>query len=333
MKQREKMLLGGLVASLALWQGSALLNTFVFGPVEQRESDITARNERISSKEKQVKRAQLAARKLKEWNQRSLPPDPVAAASLYQTWLIELAGKTGLENVEVEPARSESAFKAKAEAYSTVSARIKAKGTLSRLCDFLFEFRRAGLLHRVARLELKTDQHQGDPPLEIEMTVEGLSLKDAPPRTTLLSDPKLAELPGDRSEKERKDYAPLTAKNLFVRGYNGPPRRFTGQTGEGDPREFVYFVGAVSAGAGYDATLYDRANNKATRLTEGSTFNVAELQGKVLSIAVDSMTLEIKGETWQMDIGTNLLELKKLPPAPAKAEAANPSPKAASGAG
>ena len=323
MKQREKMLTAGLVATLALWQGSLLLNHYVFAPVEEGEREITAREDSISSKTKKLKKAQADARRLKDWNLRSLPPDPVVAASMYQVWLVELATKSKLTNPTVTPNRTDA--KLKGDAYHVISATIKAQGTLSQLCDFLYEFRKSGLLHRVSRMSLSTEQNQGDPQLAIDLTVEGLALKDSPPRTALLADEKLAEISGMAAAKDRTAFAPLLAKNPFVRGYNGPPRPPgpPGRSPQEDDRQFVYFTGAYSNGGPFDAMLYDRSNDKKENLREGTAFNVAGIDGKVLSVAIDHMTIEIKGEPWRWELGDNLTQLKKLPP-PAKAEAAPP---------
>lgn len=323
MKQREKLLLAALLAVLGLWQGNALLNAFVFGPVEEKRSDIAEREKRINTKSRQLDRAIESAARLTDWNKRSLPPDPVAATSLYQNWLVDLAVRMKLANVSVSPDRN--AAKPKGDAYYLVSGTMKAEGTLSQLVDFLYEFRKSGLLHRVSRISLATEQHTGDPTLVINLSFEGLALKDSRPasstgRTTLLSDARLAELMKDRYPKDRKDYASLTGKNLFVRGYNGPPsarprgpERRT--TDEDDVREFVYLVGSFSTGGVFDATLYDRSSNKSTNLTPGAPFNVAGIEGKVLAISVDSVTLEIKGERWRLELGKNLRELEKLSPA------------------
>lgn len=319
MKQREKVLLAALLAVLGLWQGSALLNAFVFSPVEEKRDDIAEREKRIATKSRQLDRAIESAARLKAWNKRSLPPDPVAATSLYQNWLVDLAVRMKLANVSVSPDRN--AAKPKGDAYYLVSGTMKAEGTLTQLVDFLYEFRKSGLLHRVSRISLATEQHTGDPALVINLSFEGLALKDSPARKTLLSDPRLADLVKDRYPKDRKEYASLTGKNLFVRGYNGPsrpaglpgPDRRT--TDEDDVREFVYLVGSFSTGGVFDATLYDRSSNKSTNLTPGAPFSVAGIEGKVLAISVDSVTLEIKGERWRLELGKNLRELEKLSPA------------------
>ncbi len=325
MKQREKILLAALVGILVLWQGGAILNAFVFGPVEERETDIAARNKRVAEKKLQLEESRIAAGKLKVWNKRSLPPDPVVATNLYQSWLIELATRSKLSSVVVNP--KAAVQRRKGETYSVISATVKAQGTQERLCDFLYEFRRCGLLHRVARMTLKTDQHQGDPILDIDLTVEGLSLADAPVRTMLFSDSNLGALAEARPGRDRKTYWQLLKKNLFVRGYNGPPpprdggrgSQGTSQFPEEDPREFVYLVGSFSTGGSFDATVRDMSTDKTVRFEVGADLSFAGIEGKVLAIGIDFMILEIKGEAWRLELGDNLAHLKKVPP-PAKAE-------------
>src|SRR5438045_1527020 len=98
MKKREKMLLAGLIGILVLWQGGVMLNKFVFAPVAERQDEIAAREKRVSTKKRELRLSEDAARKLKDWKKRSLPPDPVVATSLYQNWLIDMAGKAKLTN-------------------------------------------------------------------------------------------------------------------------------------------------------------------------------------------------------------------------------------------
>jgi|SRR5579872_3129705 len=325
MNRREKLLLVGLVSILVVWQGGSLVNRFVFEPADASEDAIIALQKRISSKKQQLKKSKAAEKRLEIWNQRSLPPDPLVAAPLYQNWLVELATRTKLANLSVTPNRMD--LKPKGEAYFLIAANIDAQGTLSQLCDFLFELRRAGLLHRVANLAVTADKHEGDPQLKIDLTVEGLALKDSPPRNTLFAKDDLSDLPADKPAKDRAAYAALMAKNLFVRGYNGPPKPPPGKgpnSGEEDKREFVYLVGSVADNGSFDAYFYDRSSNKSTRVSPGSAFNVVGVQGKVLAIGADSMTLEIQGEPWRLELGKNLRQMEKLPQA-APSQAGNPN--------
>jgi hypothetical protein len=167
-------------------------------------------------------------------------------------------------------------------------------------------------LQRVSHIKLTSKKNTGDPVLDIVLDVEGLSLKEAPPRSTLFSDAKLSELAADQPAKARKDYDPLVAKNLFVRGYNGPPKAPGPVSPEEDPQQLVFLVGSFSNGDSFDATIYDRSSNRETRLTAGGNFNVAGVEGKVVSVGLDFVILSIKGETFRLDLGENLRQLKKL---------------------
>jgi len=319
MKRSEKMLASGLVATLVLWQGSSLFSRLVIDPVDANETEIARLTQENTQKEKNFKRSQAAARKYAEWKKRSLPPDPVNATSLYQNWLIELATRTKLTDVSVQGLRTadvKSKGDSKGEAFHIVSANLKAQGTFEKLCDFLYEFRAAGLLHRVSKMTLSSKKNTGDPVLDIDLTVEGLSLKEAPPRATLFSDPKLAELASDKPVKARKDYDVLVKKNLFVRGYNGPPPPPPGKgtgpsTPEEDPLQFVRLTALFSNGGLFDATMYDPSTNRETKLITGRDFSVAGVEGKVVSVGIDFVVLSIKGETFRLELGDNLRQMKK----------------------
>ncbi len=323
MNQREKLLAGGLLAVVGLWQGSVQFQNFVVAPVTERQTEIEARQTRIADKKIEVAKGQAAARKYKAWKQRSLPPDPINAISLYQNWLVELANKSKLSEVSVTARPSET--KSKGDVFSLVSAELKAQGKLSQIRDFLYEFRNSRLLHRIVRLTLTSKQPTGDPVILLSMSVEGLALKEAPSRTTLFSDPKLAELVKDPAAKNKDAYDLVAKKSLFVRTYNGPkppgdgtPRSPTARPDE-DPRQFVRLTSTFSNGGDFDATLYDPTTNKTARLYAGADFNLGGVAGKVVSVTIDFVVLEIKGEEFRLDLGRNLTELQKLPAAGAAA--------------
>jgi len=308
MKRREKILAGGLLIVVALWQAGGMVQSFIFQPVEDRENRINDLQEQVRLKEKQLRQSQAAARHMKELKLRSLPPEPVVAQSLYQNWLVSLATEAKLSEPAVIMDRAET--RPVENTYYLIKATMSARGTLGQLVDFLYKFRQSGLLHRVARMDVSTDRHQPNPTLDIKLAIEGLSLLESPQRTTLLADEKLADLPGASHQKDAKEYAPLLAKNLFVRTYNGPPRP-PGRPDDIDEKDYVYLSAAVDRDGALDAYLYDRAKNKITVLTAGALFDVAGVSGKVVQIALDHVLLEIHGEQWRLDLGKNLKQLEK----------------------
>ena len=122
--------------------------------------------------------------------------------------------------------------------------------------------------------------------------------------------------------------ASITSRNPFVRGYNGPPApkaptppvetklKPTPPVADGfDPAEFVYLIAVISDGKQLEIWLYDRSSNKRTTLVEGGEFEVAGVKGRVLLIGEDYASLLIEGNVWQLDVGDNLRQMRKMPTA------------------
>jgi hypothetical protein len=320
MNQREKIMAGGLLAVLGLWQGSVQYDRFISSPVNARQAEIEDRTSRISKKKIDVAKSQADARKYKVWKQRSLPPDPVNAANLYQNWLVELANKTKLTNVAVTP--KTTTVKSKGDVYTVVTIDVNGKGKLSNIRDFLYEFRNSGLMHRLAKVTLTSSQGTGDPTIDFSITADALSLKDASSRTTLFSDPKLGELVAKEIRAQPKaDYELIAKSSLFVRGYNGPPgpaprpQSIPRPSADEDPRQFIRLSSTFSEGDEvYDATLYDPTTNKFATLSAGGEFSLGGVSGKVVDVASDHVVLDIQGEHFRLGLGQTLLDLEKMPP-------------------
>lgn len=313
MKQsREKMLLFAFVGVLALWQGQSLFRMLVLDPVQSREDRRTALGKKVDNLKIDLREIEAAKGKLKAWENRSLPPVPVQAQSAYQPWLIELATQSKLTGVSVEILSGNPLIKG--GTYYSIAATVKARGTLDRVCDFLHAFHQAGLLHRVTSLSIESAKHDGNPPLDVTIGVEGLALVNSPARTTLFADPSAAPKPG-QPLKDRKEYDSIVGKNLFVSTFKAQKpaddRKKTPVENLPDTAEFVYLVASVARGAERDATLFDRTSAKETKLTPGIDFNIAGLSGKVVSINDDHIVVEYLGEQWQLDLGKNLRQMRK----------------------
>jgi hypothetical protein len=319
MKRSEKLLLAALAATFVIWQGYPIVSGLFFEPLKQRYAKIADLQSKITRKKVEKREIELANERLNEASSRSLPPDPVIAASLYQNWLIELAVRAKIANAAVTA--SNSGARPVGGTYVVVGAMIKGQATLAQLCDFLYEFRSSGLLHRVVGATVETPRHEGDPVLDITINVEGLALASSPARSaSLFADTENLPKP-EVGHKERQALATITSKNLFVRGYTGPPRPPGGQRpptptqpAQPDPSEFIYLVAAWSIDDKNEAWLFDRTKAERTILIPGGEFKVAGLEGKVLSIGKDFTTFEIKDEVWRLELGDNLAQKKKVAP-------------------
>ena len=311
MKQREKILAGGLAAVIGVWQAGAQYKNFVVTPIEDRRADIANLEKRISDKEVDLAIARSEQKKYKNWKLRSLSANPIDAANSYQKWLVDLGRKVNLSNVKVIP--HTAAVNVKDKPFVAVTAQVTAEGKLSQVRDFLYEFRESKLLHRVNRIKLTTKQPTGDPTISIDLTVEGLALKESLVRDKI-GDPETLKEVTLETSKDKSEYDLITKNSLFVRKYNGPPKDTTPGPviPAEDPRQFVRLTSTFSNGGDFDATLFDPTTNKFAKLSAGGEFNLAGVQGKVVSVEFDSVVLEIAGEKFRLALGAVLTDLQKL---------------------
>ena len=173
LQRREKILAGsalGLVGLAGLW--------FLFFSGDSRSSDqlIAERNKlagEIESKQKARQAANRDAKRLAQWQRRALPPDPSLAASLYQNWLRSLAARstfaaTTLVSNDAGIHRDQ---------FTRISFTLHAQARLGDLVEFMYEFYSAGFLHQIRKMDVKPIQ--GSRELEVDLTIEALSLPTA----------------------------------------------------------------------------------------------------------------------------------------------------------
>lgn len=314
------MLLFGFLGVIALWQGTNWFSSLVLEPLDAKRKTLQAARERLDGKKVNQYEQELAARKLGDWAKRGLPPDPDTASALYQNWLIDLAAKADLKETVVTPGRVDK--RPRGETYYPIGMTVKAQGNLAAVTKFLADFYAAGRLQRINTLSIESSSREGDPPLTVSMTIEGLSLLQAAPRTTLwdpaIKDGSVFPLPSPDAIAE------INKKHLFVRGYNGPPappvvaaptrppeppRPPTPPVDTFDVAEHVYLVAAFDKEGVRDAWLYNRAQNEPSVLTEGKPFQVAGVAGTVREIGRDFVTLQMGEQVIRLELGQNLRQV------------------------
>lgn len=181
MQQREKILL--LVVAGALLGGLGLpqLSGVFLAPIEESQRRLQSVKKNLASKAKDVLRVKQAGQSLKLWRSRSLPPNPLDAQRLFQTWLTDLAQMSQFTDVKVSPGRRN----AKGKVYTGVLVLLEGKTKLSQLSRFLYHFYRTDLSHRILSLTVRSTGSRGDPVLEVSLTAEGLVVGGTAPRRTL----------------------------------------------------------------------------------------------------------------------------------------------------
>jgi len=197
--EREKILLIVLVAVLVLGVGIGRYEQWISVPIARRDTRVEFLESEISDKELQELEILKSRREMAHWKARSLPPDPLDAQRLYQEWLTDLARIAGLTDAKVTPEPRIG----RGEVFVPVRIAIEANATFEHLCRFLFLFHQTDLMHRIAEMQVDSEKNEGNPPLKISLTAEGLALVNASPRDRLFPQTQsLQELPTDASELE-----------------------------------------------------------------------------------------------------------------------------------
>ena len=137
-----------------------------------------------------------AKSQLREWRERSLPPNTRTAMRVYQQYLTDLAEECNLGRIAVTNGTEEGGrTKLAGDIYKAIGVKVEAAGTLADLSRFLYRFKRADLIQRISSLAIESEDIEGDPYLTLNMTAHGMCLSTAAPRSDLFKQSKLtAEL-------------------------------------------------------------------------------------------------------------------------------------------
>src|SRR5262245_9639764 len=172
MNKREKILAGVLVAFLLLFVGRSLISS------QQRTSALRA-NE-LQAVQQQLEKSTLAIasgrhakKQLEKWQALSLPTDRDVAHTLYRAWLSQKIKDAGLNVEDINPNERTTV----STTYRTIGYDVKARGTLSAVTKFLYEFYRSEQLQQITKLQLTAAP--GAPELFVELSVEALILPGA----------------------------------------------------------------------------------------------------------------------------------------------------------
>jgi len=216
MNQREKYLAIG-VGLLAVVIGGWIAQGYVSAAFDKRHQEINRLQGDLSAHKRRIDQAQRAARTIADFEQRSLPANPDIARSLYHDWLLSEIGKAGLSEQTVKAGASQE----EKNLYVLQSYTITAKGTLPQVVDLLYAFHSVDWLHRLKHFSAKPIKESKQ--LDIHMTVEALSLKDA-------ASGELAARPANRLKlANRKAYQDLiVGRNLLGPPNNSPKLAISG---------------------------------------------------------------------------------------------------------
>ena len=129
----------------------------------------------------------------------------------------------------------------------------------------------------------------------------------------------------DYARRTIKDYAALITKNPFVKPAPPTPPAPPGE----DIAQHTFFSGSVRIDGRPLAMLRNRWEDTTLELETGSSFQVADVSGRVVEITPDRLVVERNNARWALGLGQNLREMRQLPTAAAPAAETGPQQNAA----
>ncbi|MDB5392003.1 MAG: hypothetical protein JWM11_7649 [Planctomycetaceae bacterium] len=307
---RQKILVGILGGTLALFWVVPIIWSIVFGPFTAKYTELAALTEKLNEWENSKHKLELAERRMAEADRRSLPSDPSSLA--YQVWLMELANQHHFTALGVAP---KSSSRNGNEPFSRIRFTVTGHSKMKDLCQFLYDFYRADLMHKVTNLAVKSIEAKSDPELEVSIDIEGLSMTSTKKRDSLFEGKQAQSVAVSMSKKTFGDFDLLHTQNHFSRGYGGPPKPTippAPPTPPFDSSPYVKFVGFVEQDGVAEAWLYDQTANKNTILKAGTDFEIAGVKAKVVEVAREFITLKIKEKTWRVEQGDSLKQMREV---------------------
>ncbi len=305
MNNRERTLLILLVVALGGWQGWKFLDAALFEPVRVRDREITALQDSIADKQLRQRKIENLNEQLNEWKAQSLPPDPVVASAVYQMWIIDLAAKSQLTDVVVNP-RLALNPRPVSDTYVPISLRFDAKGTFDQLADFIDRIRNTKLMQRCVSIGLSDPTKENPSKLTFSLQLEGLSFVGIDDRKSLFPEPVPAEV-SPKSPDFNDQLAAL--KKQIVLGEPVP-------VVVDDPAQHMILSATFPAAENPAAWFLENRQNKKEVIFEGKDFQLAGVTGKVIDIGSDFVELEVGEKKAKLHLGKPLKDVASGSPTP-----------------
>jgi hypothetical protein len=359
MNPRERLLATAIVIAIVVAGGGFFFYRLFLVPLRDRDASIQMLHTEISQKHERIDLILAQRPLLERWRQMSLPSDIDQARRQYEVYLSKLGRDAGFAAGDftvipkpVADSKTSPNIPGKGPIYTKLTFTVIAHGTLDSLVQALTEFYRTGLLHEVKSLSIQRPMTARTAEqasyLDINMTVEALNVAGAGRRPELLPNvdmryfvvdamnvlqngpispvlagwaagPAGAAGPG-RLASPIRDYADIASKNIFF----GSDAVEVAQKKEEAVTRYVHLTD-ITHDAGskrWEAFLYDRYNNRQTRLRVEAGFDSfriiddegeVALRGKV--VRMEPRELIFKSVTnnkyYSLHVGQNLEDAMK----------------------
>lgn len=293
---RNRLMIVGLGIVVLLFLGDMAYRKFYSEPIAEFENQKKQISKRLRETKAATNKAQRAAKQLDELAQASLPWDPEVARERYQDWLLQLAKDAKLENTSIDASDPASVTmsagrgKRPVEIYKRFSFSLRGRGDFERVTRFLYEFYRAGHLHKIRSMSLNP-VNQGQE-IDVGLSIEALALPNADRETELTSvvSQRLALT-------DVNNYQLIAQRNFFG----------TGST-ESAWKQVV--LSAVTSDVhGVGEAWFTVGTDSQTRILQlGQSLSLPALEVRVVALEETIATISIDGRLYKIAIGQNLAE-------------------------
>ncbi len=311
LQRREKILLGLTLGLVVLAGLGFLLFAGDSRSDDQLIADRTKLEGEIETKQKLLHLADKDAKRLAQWQQHSLPSDPVLARSLYQNWLRRLTARANLRGTTLV---SPEAAARRDQQFTRISFTLSARAKLDDLVQFMYEFYAAGFLHQIRDLKIKPVQSSRE--LDVRLAIEALSLPTAESKDRL---PKEAGKVLQFSKLS--DYRePIVSRDFFAAYVRPAPSVTVEKRIEKtvDLADYAVVTAFIEVDGAAQVWIRDRIGGKPWKLGTGENFTVGKVKGTVESIRPEGeVVVEFGGHRRSLRIGDNLhggVEIQDPPP-------------------
>jgi len=296
---RRERVLAGVVAALGAVVAVWLLFGLFSGPLSTRRDELARLTDELGKKQDEVRAAEKARDRLAEWNRQALPSEVARAGSLYQNWLLELAGKAGIRQRKVEPGEA----RARGDSYTQLPFTVRGQATLDELVQFLFDFYSAGYMHQIRRITIKPAEKGKE--LELVILIEALSLPTAD-RKDRLSKEEAHRL----ALASLDDYRKAIGGRNVLAPYKPPPpaaaMKFEEKGPPFDPSKYAYVTAIVRVNGTPQVWVKARTTDEKFQLQQGQKLQIGPFQATIARINPRDVEIEIDGKRHTIPLGGNV---------------------------
>jgi hypothetical protein len=307
-QKRERLLL--VVAGLVFFVVMVPIFYRLFGT-----EVLTLRKERnrlkndIEKYENDVKNKTEIKTRLEHFTARSLPSKDDFAKSLYQNYLMDLAGETGIRENRIDPG-SVAVVKTQSKThYNKYTFTLHGKGSLEKIAEFLRRFHKADYLHLVRKVSPRPIKNSRD--MDVSITVEALSLPQARSNRTL---PVIDRQQLETTDNDKTMLQRITDRSLFsvfvpVQAMPEPRRQEEPRpVNRFDQSPYCYVMAVVEVDGKPQVWIDQRTEGKKFRLYEGEMFQLGGVRCYVKKIEFNRVQFEAAGGLYTIRPGKSFAE-------------------------